>query len=831
MNHPTATAPDLVTGLRAVRLWESIAVAPAAPVQVGVQAAGGCGKTTLLDELAAAYRAAGVPVSTSAVGVDPETTAVIVDDAHRLDDSALRALRELTRHPRARLVVAYRPWPRGAQLSELVHTLGRTGPPVVLSGYTPDDLAARVERGLGSEPPAEWLDWLLAQTGGVPRFVEGVLADTAPHDLTRRGVPSRVVEQVQQEIDGLGVEGRACAAAIAVGAAAHPDVLAWLLELDPAVVVPALSAIRASGLTDGSDELLPLARKAAQLLTPVDQRLRIVRKLVRVQLDRGRPVLGLLRPFLESETAATADDALAEAFEQAGVEAAEQAPELASRFFDAAVSAGTPPVRLAARRARAAAIAGHFDEALRLADAVIVDETVPDRALGVQVAASVLAHRGLPARSAQLCRWSAEHLRWPGDRAYAAVSLIGTGRLVEAEGLLGAVTDPGPPTSLSGSTDQLVDGLRESITGSAVTALSQLTRSASLAEPVGGATLVPDTPAAIATLAALHCGELDVASSVVGRAIEAGSGGPMLAVRHRLLAAWIPLARGDTPAARAALDAAVCSPDSLQARDRLLATAIEAGIANRDNDTTALNAVRGRARQAIAEHPADLFGLLALGELAVSCARLHDQDWVEPHLRAAFTLLGELGDPPLWSGLLRWKCLQAAVVSEDADTARTHVAALEAMAAHNPMSAAMAAAAKTWLGVLAGEVDRGQAEQAARGLHAAGLTWDGARLAGQAALRTADRPTMLALLECARSLQGKPARPRAVGEQGEHNLLSEREREVAELVLSGLTYKQVGKRLFISAKTVEHHIGRIKQRLGATSREDLLTRLRAMLDS
>ena len=72
---------------------------------------------------------------------------------------------------------------------------------------------------------------------------------------------------------------------------------------------------------------------------------------------------------------------------------------------------------------------------------------------------------------------------------------------------------------------------------------------------------------------------------------------------------------------------------------------------------------------------------------------------------------------------------------------------------------------------------------------------------------------------------------RAVPETADSDadLLSEREKEVAELVLAGLTYKQVGKRLFISAKTVEHHIGRIKQRLGCANREELLSRLRELL--
>ncbi|WP_132975916.1 helix-turn-helix domain-containing protein, partial [Pseudonocardia dioxanivorans] len=59
--------------------------------------------------------------------------------------------------------------------------------------------------------------------------------------------------------------------------------------------------------------------------------------------------------------------------------------------------------------------------------------------------------------------------------------------------------------------------------------------------------------------------------------------------------------------------------------------------------------------------------------------------------------------------------------------------------------------------------------------------------------------------------------------------LSEREREVAKLVLEGLTYKQVGERLFISAKTVEHHVARMRQRLGSGSRGELFAHLRQIV--
>ena len=55
--------------------------------------------------------------------------------------------------------------------------------------------------------------------------------------------------------------------------------------------------------------------------------------------------------------------------------------------------------------------------------------------------------------------------------------------------------------------------------------------------------------------------------------------------------------------------------------------------------------------------------------------------------------------------------------------------------------------------------------------------------------------------------------------------LSAREREVAELVLSGLTYRQIGESLYLSAKTVEHHMARMKRRSGAATRSELLERL------
>ncbi|HQV20344.1 MAG TPA: helix-turn-helix transcriptional regulator, partial [Gordonia sp. (in: high G+C Gram-positive bacteria)] len=123
---------------------------------------------------------------------------------------------------------------------------------------------------------------------------------------------------------------------------------------------------------------------------------------------------------------------------------------------------------------------------------------------------------------------------------------------------------------------------------------------------------------------------------------------------------------------------------------------------------------------------------------------------------------------------------------------------------------------------------------AARELDAHAHTWDAAQLAAQAALCAQDPRVAGTMLQLARSLrthhipedEAEPDEP--AGRARMTSMLSEREREVAALLLDGITYRDIGARLFISPKTVEHHVARIKRRLGADSRTELLTTLRAM---
>jgi DNA-binding CsgD family transcriptional regulator len=428
--------------------------------------------------------------------------------------------------------------------------------------------------------------------------------------------------------------------------------------------------------------------------------------------------------------------------------------------------------------------------------------------------------------------------------ALAVPPLVATGSVDRARALVepGSGAGGGGTSSMLRSAVELTAaGVLASVGPAPGTALSSLIRAASLMEPIGSAVLLPDTPSALAALVAVHGGELDVADSVLRRAVAAGTGGRAMAARHRLLQAWIAMTRGDAAGARELAAAATPVSGVFEPRDELFAAALEVGIARRVGDSAGLRTAWDRAREALVRHPVDLFVLQPLGELTVGAARLREGGAVRAAWAEAEALLAGLGDPPLWRLTTSWHGLAAAVTAEDVPAAERHGALLEELAGTGPFATALATAARTWLRALAGDIVPTEVEAAARGLHRLGWAWDGARLAGEAAIRTADRRAMATLLACARSLSdnGRPGTDGAPvglptsglpGDTGEVSL-SDREREVAQLVLAGLTHKQIGARLYISSKTVEHHVARMRQRLGSGSRGELFAHLRRIVGS
>jgi DNA-binding NarL/FixJ family response regulator len=141
----------------------------------------------------------------------------------------------------------------------------------------------------------------------------------------------------------------------------------------------------------------------------------------------------------------------------------------------------------------------------------------------------------------------------------------------------------------------------------------------------------------------------------------------------------------------------------------------------------------------------------------------------------------------------------------------------------------LATAAEAWVAVLGGTVDAEAVQSAAAELAALGLPWEASRLTGQAAIRSSDPSVTRTLLEHARDL--KAALPS--GDGGEvpvaASVLSEREQMVAQYVVDGLTHKEIGAQLYISPKTVEHHVAKIRQKLGASTRAEMLAALRSQM--
>nr|WP_255426899.1 LuxR C-terminal-related transcriptional regulator [Pseudonocardia sp. C8] len=964
-----------------IALVRAVSEDPAAPRAVAVTGPAGSGKSTVLQALLRAWRAAGADVVESVPGGPAADAVIVVDDAHDLPGDELDRLRLLADSPGARIVVAFRPWPRGRALARLAAVLAASAPPLVLGALDAAGVAARAVRITGHRLGDDAVRAVAERTAGSPVLVDRLLGSG-----TTTGVaPAALAEQIGYAVDAEDRRVVELVTALALGAPSDSEVLVPLLGLSDTAgsgideVDELVQRAVAAGLCTPDGAVVPLVGEAVRTRVPPARRTELRRTLAEIELERGGSVLAVARTLRGS--GATGDRAAA-VFVAAAAEAARSEHPDAVRFYAEAVAAGTPPLSVAAGRAEAHLVAGDLDGALTHADAVLsaTDAVEADDAVRAgSVAAAVLARRGLLARSAELYRWTAAV---SGERPPAAAVpvLIGTGALEEARELLGpGGFVPGrAPTLVDGADDLTARGMLDSVQGSPTAALSGLARAAGLLESAHGAALLPDTPAALAALVAVHTGEFDVASSVLDRALRTGLGGAPARPRHRLLLGWIALLRGATGPAEdrlAAVDADA-GGRPLEPRDEFLAAALQVAIARRNSDLGALMRAWTRARQAIVRHPVDLFVLQPLGELVTAATRLREESWVAPHLDEATALLDRLGRPALWAAPLHWAQLQAAVLVDDVEAARAHTAALEAAACGSRFAHAMAVAAPHWVGVLENRVDPAAVEDAARGLHAVGLSFDGGKLAGQAALRADDRRAVSALLACARALQaagaevrpdvggtsahgsagggastgtsghgdaattdgpsagpgragtgtsagatsggrragtpgvrpapagtgaagrpadpggadvaghpagaggaGVPGRPTGAGGAGVGghpagaggagvagrpagagaavptradpngaaarserggpgegarpavpSLLSEREREVAELVVQGRTQKEIGEALFISAKTVEHHVARIRQRLGAGSRSELLDQLRRILD-
>ena len=503
-------------------------------------------------------------------------------------------------------------------------------------------------------------------------------------------------------------------------------------------------------------------------------------------------------------------------------------PAAAADLYQRAAVIESPSAETMLHHAECAASRGDLDTAVSLTDSILGDQSAQDAdlAVAVRISAAVSAVCGQIASGAELYAWLGP-ARADAESAFGAILLVASGRIDDAAAMLAATG--GAPSPGSTGTGLLARGLMQSLTGPPPLALNTMSRALTLPRSPGASRFQADSPAAIVATALMHTGAHDRARDVLAKATPAHDTSSHLWARHQILAAWAALLAGSENPVADIPESALT--DSLGQRDTLFLLALEVGVARRFGDLEDVRRTWSRASGTLFECSVNLLDLLPICELWLAAVRLGDTEHVDHLIDEAQDLLRLLGDPPLWSSLFHWYGVQAAILGQSPADLLPHARALAESAKIHSYSAGLAEAGRQWLLVLQGTVIGDEIETAARTLNRIGHSWDAARLAGEAALRAPDTKSATTLLQLARSFRVNTPEPGSSREDANalpDSPLTEREHQISELVVLGLTYREIGERLYISAKTVEHHVARIKRKVGAQSRSELLVVLRSL---
>jgi DNA-binding CsgD family transcriptional regulator len=712
--------------------------------------------------------AAGGPARWVDEATDAAEVVLVVDDPHRLDDATLRAVTAAARAG-ATVLLGRRPTIDRPALADLDAAVAADGRVEQLTPLDDTAVARIVGDALGRPSTPDETARARTDAAGLPALVVALAARTVPARIQRKLATS---------------ESPTLARVLAVTTDLSDSVLAAATGVD---VARGLRALRDEGFLTGDEQLIPAVAEAIRDdLAPAERR-RLHDSVARALLDAGGDPLAVAAQL---RAARARTPAAAGAYLAAGERLRLTDPAAAVGWYDDAVDAGADPADAATGRAEAAA---------QLGMAVDLDApTTADATRRAVLAGVVEAQAGRPVRAAEAFLAAPA----PGP-ALAVPSLVGTGRLNQA--VEAAKADA--PLAVRRLAEAALTAGRDP--AAAVPLFIEA------AEQPPPALLLPDTARALGALVAVTAGDTTTAEHLLERSAPN---------RDRLLLAWARMRAGryDTAVVEGRRPAAT-------GRDALLSAALQAGLARRSGDIAKLREAWQAVEPALARQAVDLFHAEPLEELAVAAVRLRQPQRFAPVLDALDAAVHGLGDPPPWVATVGWIRFQCAVAADDAGAARTVADRLAALDPGTGRQRAQAAAAVLWARSLADDVDPDAIARAADALAAAGLPWEASRLAGHAAIRTTDAAAARRLLEAARDLSA--AEPTPVAAPTNQAGLSEREVEVARLVLDGRTHKEIGAQLYISPKTVEHHVARIRTKVGATDRAEFVAALRRLLES
>ena len=555
----------------------ALTAAPGEAVKVLVSGGIGSGKSSVLAAVRSALRAAGVPVLTRPPrSSDEPGAAVVIDDAHLLDDAELDQLVDRVADPASTIVVATEPLAHRPALRTLATAIERENPVVSLGALSPPDVAHHAAEILGAAPTPEIIRALMVSTAGLPFLLQPAIAAAASRDGE---APATAIAQAAKFalIDRLRRLNEPVLDTLLV-TSLSPDLgaddVGATLRLGPQDAQTLVDRARASGLIEPSHShafLRSLHSCIAQIIGTARHHDIEIALLVS-QIESSTLSADLALRLAEH---GLRDDRLANALANLASDSHGQ-PAKAARLYRAAADAGA--TKLSSRLADALALTGDCTTAGRLADELLGSEDAAERAAAVRIAASIAVHDGSAAQAAELFRWLGPYPdAFVG--AAGAIASLAAGDLPAARAALSAES-AGPPTSTARAARSLAEGLLLSLEVPYPSAVARLGQSITAEQQPTG--VAPDTAAALVTLAALHGGDPVRARSVIGRAVRsAKDDSPENAVfvtrRHRLLLGWVRMLDGQLPAATADVTAVAADTDAAPAR-----CLVGGGAADRD---------------------------------------------------------------------------------------------------------------------------------------------------------------------------------------------------------------------------------------------------------
>ncbi len=802
------------------------------------------------------------------------------DDVHWADDASVELLLHLLRRPPRTphlLVIALRP---GA-VADRIATAVRDVPHAISLELGPlatgeaDRLLASV-----SDPARRAL--IVSESGGNPFFLKELASVAVPGEVGAGAVagelPAPVAAAVAVEVDRLPEPARELArGAAVVGEPFELELAAAAAGLDPGAASAALDALRSSDLVAPGGTVRefrfrhPVVRRAIYDQAPPGWRLEAHRRAAETLAARGAPAA--MRAH-HAEVVAEPGDAEAVALlTRAGDEALARDPSAAHRWYRAAlrlVPAGPGRTDLLERSSRASGGMGHLDDALSDLEEALAGLGPADLARSLQLQASCagvehLLGRPLAAYERLRALLALIPPEAPAIRAALEIELA-----VNAQYRLGADDRLELTERALGTARELDDQvLLASVGGLHAVSLYYAGR------PGEALTALTETCALIArtpdewftgrlealyhaSVAATVIDDFEAALTVVDKAVRVGraTGQDQFLVPLLVFRCMAHQQTGRITEATLAADAAEDSARLAGAAHPLhWALWMRAVVAEVSGDLA--TAIRlGEESAAIADG-LDRATITTLGRCNLAAMRLSagdpeacrremvaaagpDFDVGEPawachllaHLVRACVVLGDLDDADRWA--TRAEELAEELGHPSVPAGRAWCARGEVLLARGDAEAAaeLAVAAAERAAAIGARLNVWQAQLlTARAWAAAGRRDEAVALLHQIAEETAAGGAGLFTQMATQELRalgeriGRTGRRTAAGAEG-LAALSDREREVADLVAEGRTNREIAAALFLSEKTVERHLSRTFEKLGLRSRVELAARVR-----